>query len=126
MEEYIFENIILMLNYNIRMLYKKHYPEIYQNDFEELEECEEKQILFNLICSTLTKTPYDTEIYVISVVIYYYLTNILECNFEYDLMYFLRMSKHKKNQIQKIILTIASVEDQPWASEIRKFSNNLP
>ena len=29
-------------------------------------------------------------------------------------------------QIQKIILTIASVEDQPWASEIRKFSNNLP
>ena len=72
----VFENIVLLLNRNIRIIYLEKYPKIYQNDFKELEESEEKQILFNLICANLTKTPYSRELFVISVVMYYYLSNI--------------------------------------------------
>jgi hypothetical protein len=123
--DYVFITMINMLNYNIKKIYSQYYPKIYHCEFKELKNHEEKKILFDFILLGLKKTPYDSELFVISAVMYYYMTNILEYNFYYDLMCFITYSKHKKKQINKIILSI-SFCDEKWASDIRKFSNNLP
>ena len=118
------DTIIFFTNKQIRKEFKINYYEDCKTYFEELTNINEINNLKNMILEIIKNSPYNPKIMIITIIIFYYLTNKLEYVFSSNIYKVLEIENDVKNEIINCI-EIILISDAEWCVKVRRFCDGF-